>query len=108
MSPIDDNLELNVERTAAFLAWLEGLRDRRGAMKIAARIDRLEAGHWGDVKSVGAGVSELRIHHGPGYRLYVARRGLRWVILLGGGDKDSQAHDILQAQQTWKAINDDS
>lgn len=107
MSPIDDSSGLKVERTAHFATWLEGLRDRKGAMKISARIDRLEAGHWGDVRPVGGGVSELRVHYGPGYRVYVAKRGLTWVVLLGGGDKDSQPRDILQAQQTWKALNDD-
>lgn len=76
-------------------------------MRISARIDRLEAGHWGDVKSVGSGVSELRIHHGPGYRVYLGQRGTAWVVLLCGGDKDGQARDIRQALTLWKAISND-
>lgn len=76
-------------------------------MKISTRIDRLAAGHWGDIKSVGHGLSELRIHHGPGYRLYLAKRGLAWVILLCGGDKDSQARDIAGAQRILENLDRD-
>ncbi|USI72728.1 type II toxin-antitoxin system RelE/ParE family toxin [Sphingomonas morindae] len=85
-------------RTAAFQAWFDGLRDQATRSRIAGRILRIEAGQMGDVKSVGGGVSELRIHHGPGYRLYFTRRGAETIILLAGGDKDSQARDIAQAK----------
>jgi len=105
MSPIDDSEAVEVERTLEFERWLENLRDRRGAMKISSRIDRLAAGHWGDVKPVGHGLSELRVHHGPGYRLYLARRGLAWVVLLCGGDKDRQARDIDDARRIWQDLN---
>jgi putative addiction module killer protein len=108
MSPIGDNEAVEVERTLEFTRWLEGLRDRRGAMKISTRIDRLAAGHWGDVKPIGGGLSELRIHHGPGYRLYLAQKGPVWVILLCGGDKGSQARDIAEAQRIWKSLNRDT
>lgn len=107
MSPIDDSRPVQIERTAVFAAWLDALRDRNGAMRISARIDRLAAGHWGDVKSVGAGVSELRIHYGPGYRVYLGRRNSAWVVLLCGGAKDGQARDIRRAQTILEAMNHD-
>lgn len=66
-------------------------------MAVASRLDRLKHGHEGDAKSVGGGVTELRIHYGPGYRVYLHRRGNVLIILLCGGDKSSQARDIRQA-----------
>lgn len=84
--------------TSRFTAWLNGLKDRRAASKIAARIVRIEAGNFGDAKSVGGKVSELRIAYGPGYRVYFTRRGAEIVILLSGGDKSSQSADIALAQ----------
>lgn len=86
-------------QTTVFLAWLEGLRDDDARVRIVARLDRLARGNAGDVKSVGGGVSELRIDHGPGYRLYFTRRGQALVILLCGGDKRTQARDIKRAQK---------
>jgi putative addiction module killer protein len=74
------------------------LADLTARKRIAARILRLEAGIVGDVRSVGKGVSEVRIEYGPGYRLYFTRRGSDVVILLCGGDKGSQARDIAKAQ----------
>lgn len=84
--------------TTRFTAWLDGLKDRRAASKVAARIVRLEAGNFGDAKSVGGKVSELRIAFGPGYRVYFTRKGEAVVILLCGGDKGSQDRDIEAAQ----------
>lgn len=84
--------------TADFADWLDGLKDRRAASKIAARIVRIEAGNMGDAKSVGGKVSELRIAFGPGYRVYFTIKGDRVLILLCGGDKGSQARDIRRAQ----------
>jgi putative addiction module killer protein len=87
----------DVRRTEAFAVWLDGLRDISGKARILARIERLIAGNFGDVKPVGRGVSELRIHTGPGYRVYFLRRGQELIILLAGGDKNSQAKDIKLA-----------
>ena len=89
---------VQVSPTPAFLAWFEDLADLTARKRIAARILRLEAGIVGDVRSVGKGVSEVRIEYGPGYRLYFTRRGSDVVILLCGGDKGSQARDIAKAQ----------
>lgn len=69
------------------------------------RVERMEAGNPGDVTSVGNGVSEMRIHYGPGYRLYFTRRGNDLVLLLCGGDKNSQARDIAMAKQIAKELN---
>ena len=82
----------------AFTRWLDGLRDRDGRKAIDARLARLARGHWGDVRPVGDGVQELRIHAGPGYRVYLVRRGARLIVVLAGGDKGSQARDIAAAK----------
>lgn len=84
--------------TDVFDDWFTNLRDKQAARRIQARIDRMEDGNFGDHKSVGAGVSELRIHHGPGWRVYFTQRDLEIVILLAGGDKSSQSKDIERAQ----------
>ncbi len=85
-------------QTLRFEAWHTGLKDRRAAGIVTARIARLEAGLFGDAKSVGGKVSELRIDFGPGYRLYFTIRGSELIVLLLGGDKGSQARDIEQAK----------
>lgn len=90
---------ITVRQTGEFAGWLKSLRDERAAAKIAQRIVRVQSGLPGDVKPVGEGVSELRIDHGPGYRVYFARRGLVLVILLCGGDKGTQKADIRRAKQ---------
>jgi putative addiction module killer protein len=96
----------DVRQTETFSRWLNGLADRRARAKIAARIDRLAQGNLGDVASVGEGVSELRIHFGPGYRVYFAARGRALVILLCGGDKSSQAKDIKTAKQLARHLGE--
>lgn len=88
-----------VRQTEVFRGWFEGLRDRTAQKHILVRIGRLERENFGDVRPVGDGLSELRIFHGPGYRLYLAQRGREIVILLCGGDKGSQARDIRAAKQ---------
>lgn len=90
---------ITVRQTDRFRIWFESLRDRLAQKHILVRIGRLERGLFGDARPVGEGVSELRIFHGPGYRLYLTQRGLEVVILLCGGDKASQARDIQTAKQ---------
>lgn len=89
---------IEVQTTEAFSDWLVGLRDRTAAAIIAARILRVQKGLLGDVKTVGDGVSELRVDHGPGYRVYFTKRGAQLIILLCGGDKSSQSRDIKMAK----------
>jgi putative addiction module killer protein len=83
-------------------AWLDSLRDGIARLRIAARIERLGKGLPGDWKSVGGGVRELRIDHGPGYRVYYAQHGNALILLLCGGDKRTQARDIERAHEYWK------
>ncbi len=74
-------------------------------MRILARLDRVAMGNFGDTQPVGGGLTELRIHHGPGYRLYCMQRGMRLVVMLCGGDKSSQSRDIERAKiiaQDWR------
>ena len=97
---------IEIRKTEIFADWLNGLRDRRAKARIQARIDRLERGHFGDVTSVGEGVSELRIFYGPGYRVYFVQRGPVVVILLSGGDKSTQDSDIVKAKELAKKLED--
>ena len=106
MSPIDDSFPVKVELTPQFDSWRVGLRDARAAAKIADRLYRLRFGHWGDVKPVGEGVSELRIAFGPGYRLYAYQKNKTWVVMLGGGDKSSQRRDIAKAKEMARELKD--
>jgi putative addiction module killer protein len=87
-----------VRKTAIFSGWMAGLRDHRVRAKIAARIDRLALSNAGDVRPVGEGISELRIHYGPGYRVYFVARGRTLIVLLCGGDKSTQTKDIKTAK----------
>lgn len=96
---------LEVVKSATFDKWLSALRDRRARAKVQVRITRLALGNPGDVKPVGAGISELRIDYGPGYRVYFMQRGPVLVVLLCGGEKRTQAADIKLAQaiaKDWK------
>jgi putative addiction module killer protein len=88
---------LEVRQTGVFARWFRKLRDRRARARIQVRIDRLSLGLPGDVRSVGEGISELRIDYGPGYRVYFVRRGDAAVVLLSGGDKATQDKDIADA-----------
>lgn len=90
---------VEIRQTATFMAWERKLRDQRAKAAIASRIFRLANGLAGDVSPVGQGVSELRIHYGPGYRVYFQQRGTEIVILLCGGDKSSQDRDIETAKR---------
>jgi putative addiction module killer protein len=89
---------VQVRRTKEFAEWLIGLRDNRGRAKILARIDRLEDGNPGKTKSVGASVVEMKIDFGPGYTVYYVEHGELLFLLLCGGDKSTQAHDIKRAK----------
>lgn len=95
---------IEVRQTAVFSGWLGGLRDTNAQLRIATRIRRLEEGNAGDVRSVGEGVSEMRIDYGPRYRLYFVQQGKTLVILLGGGDKRTQSADIAKARQMAKEL----
>lgn len=92
--------------TEVFDAWYASLKDKQTARRIQARIDRAEDGNFGDCKPVGEGVSEMRIHHGPGFRVYFTLRGLEIVILLAGGDKASQANDINRALELARQLKE--
>ena len=95
-----------VLRSVAFDLWLRRLRDRQAVDRIIARLLATEDGHLGDVRPVGDGVSEMRIHHGPGYRIYFITQGAELIVLLCGGDKDSQRRDIERAKRMateWRA-----
>ena len=85
---------VEVRRTEVYAKWLNGLRDVRARARVLVRVERLASGNPGDVRSIGEGVSELRIEYGPGYRVYFKRQGRTVVVLLAGGDKRTQSDDI--------------
>lgn len=85
--------------TAEFRRWLRSLRDARARARILKSIDHLSLGHFGNTKSVGGGISELRVDYGPCYRLYYAQRGGRLILLAYGGDKSRQRTDIMRARE---------
>lgn len=84
-----------------FVEWFQELQDQRTQSKIQKRLQHLENGNFGDCQSVGEGVYELRLHFGPGYRIYFGRIDNTIVLLLCGGDKSSQARDITRAKNYW-------
>jgi putative addiction module killer protein len=96
---------MEIKQTETFRLWESKLKDKRVRTLIATRLLRLAEGLPGDIAPVGNGVSELRIHYGPGYRVYLQQRGTILVVLLCGGDKSTQARDIVLAKklaQEWK------
>jgi len=86
-------------QSETFRKWLTDLRDMRARVRVQARLDRLALGNSGDTQPVGEGISELRIHYGPGYRVYFKRVGSLVILLLCGGDKRTQNADIKRAKQ---------
>jgi putative addiction module killer protein len=91
-------------RTENFSDWLSSLEDDTGKAQILDRLNRAALGNFGDCAPVGEGVSEMRIHQGPGYRVYCARRGLVVYVLLCGGNKSSQKRDITKAKRMAKEL----
>jgi putative addiction module killer protein len=96
-----------VRQTEAFVAWLDGLKDKHAQVRIAVRLRQAEAGNLGDWQSIQGEVSEMRVHYGPGYRLYFVRRGRVIVVMLNAGDKSSQKRDVRQALKLAAELGDD-
>lgn len=90
--------------TEVFNDWFANLKDMQAARRVQARIDRAEDGNFGDCEPVGEGVSEMRIHYGPGYRVYFVKRGMEIVILLAGGNKSTQSKDIKTALEIARKL----
>lgn len=96
---------IEIIQSDVFADWLVKLKDRRARARVYARLDRMAEGNFGDVEPIGEGLSEARIHYGPGYRLYFMQRGQALVVLLCGGDKATQPRDIQRAKviaDVWK------
>ena len=95
---------VEIRQTEVYARWFRRLRDREARARIDVRIRRLSLGNPGDVRPVGHGVSELRVDYGPGYRVYFSRRGEAVIVLLAGGDKDSQDRDIRRALELARGL----
>ena len=96
-----------VRQTEDFVAWLDALNDKRAQVRVAARLRQAEAGNLGDWQPAEGDVSEMRIHYGPGYRLYFVRRGRVIVVMLSAGDKASQKRDIRRALKLATELGED-
>ena len=97
---------IEIRETEEFRAWFAGLRDVRARARITVRVRRLSLGNPGDVQPVGEGVSELRIHYGPGYRVYYIKQGHVLIVLLCGGDKGTQTQDIARAKMLTRQLKE--
>ena len=108
MYPIGNNRSLfTVRQTEEFVVWLDGLGDQRAQLRIVARLRQAEAGNLGDWQPVEGEVSEMRVHYGPGYRLYFVRRGRFIVIVLNAGEKSLQKRDIRRALKLATQIGEE-
>lgn len=94
-----------IQQTDIFAKWLSKLKDRRATAKILVRIESLRQGNTGDSKSLGTGLHELRIHFGPGYRIYYTRKSGLVILLVCGGDKSSQSKDIAHARKMMTELS---
>ena len=95
-----------IRRTVEFDAWFSAIRDSKTKQRLVARLRKAQLGNLGDVKALGAGVFEMREHFGPGWRMYCLKRGPVLILMLGGGDKSTQATDIAKAVQLAARIED--
>ena len=95
---------VEIRQTEVYAHWFRRLRDREARVRIDSRIRRFSLGNPGDVRPVGEGVSEIRIDYGPGYRVYFVQLGQSLVVLLAGGDKDSQERDIRRALELARGL----
>ena len=95
---------IEIKYTEKFEKWLRNLKDSKAKGLINLRLNRMRLGNFGDCKAVGSGVSEIRIHHGAGYRVYYCQCGDKIVVLLCGGDKSSQSSDIQQAKEMKQCL----
>jgi putative addiction module killer protein len=98
---------MELRSTAVFDRWFDGLKDIQAKARITARLRRVELGNLGDCEPVSEGVAELRIHYGPGYRIYFCRKGSQIIVLLAGGDKSSQQRDIKKVLDLSRQLAED-
>ena len=92
----------NERGSSPYAEWLESVRDKRARAKVIMQVDRMESGLFGDSQSIGDGLSELRIHYGPGYRVYYCRENQDTFLVLCGGNKSTQSSDIKRAKAYWQ------
>jgi putative addiction module killer protein len=97
---------LDIVQSDTFKRWRSGLKDRQAILRINVRLERLRDGNFGDTKYLRDGISELKINYGPGYRVYYMRSGQMLIVLLAGGDKQSQTEDITRAIKVAKDWRD--
>ena len=97
----------SIRQTEAFVGWLDDLKDKKAQIRIAARLRQAQAGNLGDWQTIEGEVAEMRVHYGPGYRLYFVRRGRVIVVLLNAGDKSTQKRDIRRAVKLASELGDD-
>ena len=95
-----------VKTLPEFDKWLNGLKDRITRLRLSRRLDKAQRGNLGDVKPVGESIFEMREHFGPGWRMYYTKRGEALIVMLGGGDKSSQEHDIAKAKHRETTLED--